>query len=78
MYADEKILLTVERIIHKISIYFKIFEKRVKLIQRVFEIQVSLAVKHIFYTSKTYKRKYSRRELRKEQIANFLSKPLEV
>ena len=75
MYTDEKILLTVERIIHKISTYFNIFEKRIKLIQRVFEIQVSLAVKHIFYT-KSYQRKYSRRELRKEQIANFLSKPL--
>ena len=76
MYTDEKILLTVERIIHKISTYFNIFEKRIKLIQRVFEIQVSLAVKHIFYTSKSYQRKYSRRELRKEQIAYFLSKPL--
>ena len=78
MYADEKILLTVERIIHKISTFFKAFEKRVKSIQRIVEIQVSLAFQRVFYTTKSYQRKYSRSERRKEQIAKFLSKPLEV
>jgi hypothetical protein len=78
MYTDEKIMLTIEKINHGIFKAFNAFEKRVKAIQRIFENQASLAFNLLFIKTKKYKKKYSREEVRKQQMAAFLSKPLET
>ena len=78
MYTDEKIMLTIEKITHGIFKAFNAFEKRVQAIQRIFENQASLAFNLLFIKTKKYKKKYSREEVRKQQMAAFLSKPLET
>ena len=78
MYADEKIMLTIDKITHRVSKAFNVLEKRVRAIQRMFEIQISLAFSSLFSTTKKSKKKWSREELRDQQMQTFLSKPVEI
>ncbi len=78
MYADEKIMLTIDKITHRVSRAFNALEKRVRAIQRMFEVQISLAFSSLFSTTKKTKKKWSREELRNQQMQTFLSKPVEI
>jgi len=78
MYADEKILLTLDKLNKKFSKTFNNLERRIRSIQRVVEIKISAAFNTLFYTSKKYKQKIARAELRKQRLQRFLGNPLEI
>ena len=84
MYADEKILLTLDKINRKISKMFNILEKKIRSIQSVVEDKIAAAFNNFFYLPKKYKKKLARSQLREQRLQmfqrfqRFLGNPLEI
>ena len=84
MYADEKILLTLDKINRKVSKTFNILERKIRSIQSVVEDKIAAAFNNFCYLPKKYNKKLARSLLREQRLQRlqmfqrFLGNPLEI